>query len=88
MALLVVFLLGVGNFAMHSAVMDSGHPLVGQMPWFYHAIGGRFSMLVEFLVLLIALLFAANAGGTAAAIYVAYSLLNAVATWLILTGRV
>jgi len=88
MALLVVFLLGVGNFAMHSAVMDSGHPLIGQMPWFYHALGGRFSMVVEFLVLLTALLFAANAGATAAVIYVAYSLLNAFATWLILTGRV
>lgn len=88
MALLVVFLLGVGNFAMHSAVMDSGHPLIGNMPWFYHALGGRFSMVVEFLVLLAALLFAASAGGTAAVIYVAYSLLNAFATWLILTGRV
>ncbi|MDE2561956.1 MAG: hypothetical protein KGL48_06860 [Sphingomonadales bacterium] len=88
MALLVVFLLGVGNFAMHSAVMDSGHPLIGHMPWFYHALGGRFSMVVEFLVLIAALLFATSAGATAATIYVAYSLLNAVATWLILTGRV
>lgn len=88
MALLVVFLLGIGNFAMHSAVMDSGHPLIGRMPWFYHALGGRFSMVVEFLVLIGALLFAASAGSAAAAIYIAYSLLNAVATWLILTGRI
>ena len=28
----MIFVLGIANFAMHKAVLESGHPLVGQMP--------------------------------------------------------
>ena len=56
MAILIIFLLGVGNFALHRAVMDSGHPLVGRMPWFVHALNGRLTLAIEFLLLLAALL--------------------------------
>lgn len=87
-AILVTFLLGIGNFALHKAVMDSGHPLLGAMPWFYHALGGHFSLLVEFLMLLAALLFAAQGHAGAAIAYVIYSMLNSFSAWLILTGRV
>ena len=31
-ALLVTFLLGIVNFAVHQAVLESGHPLLGRMP--------------------------------------------------------
>lgn len=88
MAILVVFLFGVANFAMHRAVMESGHPLIGQLPWFYHAMSGGFSLLVEFLLLLGALLFAAEGVAWIAVGYVAYSLVNALAAWLIVTHRV
>jgi len=88
MALLISFLLGIGNFALHKAVIESGHPLLGQMPWYYHQLGGRISLGVEFLMLLAALLLAAQGVGWAAVAYVAYSLLNCVSAWLILTGRV
>ena len=60
LAILVTFLLGIGNFALHKAVMESGHPLLGRMPWFYHALNGNFSLVVEFLMLLAALLFVAQ----------------------------
>ena len=33
MALAFIFVLGIGNFALHKAVLESGHPLLGQMPW-------------------------------------------------------
>lgn len=52
MAIFFLFLLGIGNFAMHKAVLESGHALLGQVPWFFHLLGGRFSLLVEFLMLL------------------------------------
>ena len=52
MAILFLFLLGVANFAMHKAVLESGHPLLGQVPWFFHLLGGRFSLVVEFFMLL------------------------------------
>ncbi len=88
MAILIIFLLGVGNFALHRAIMESGHPLLGQMPWFYHALSRRLSMVVEFMMLLGGLLLAAEGVAWGPLGYLVYSLLNAVSAWLILSGRV
>jgi hypothetical protein len=88
MAILIIFLLGVGNFALHQAIMDSGHPLLDQMPWFYHALSSRLSLVVEFLMLLGGLLLAAEGVAWGALAYLAYSLLNAISAWLILSGKV
>jgi hypothetical protein len=87
-AIALVFLLGVGNFAMHRAVLDSGHPLLGQVPWFVHLLGGRITFATEFLLLLAALLIAASGWPWVAAIYLGYTLLNALGAWLILSGRI
>ena len=87
LGILVTFLLGIGNFALHKAVMRSGHPLLGRMPWFYHALGGNFSLVVEFLMLLAALLFVSQNSFAAAVAYVIYSMLNSFSAWLILTRR-
>lgn len=88
MAILVIFILGIGNFAMHKAVLESGHPLLGRMPWFVHMLGGKVTLLTEFLVLLAAMLLAAQGWPALAWAYLAYSLLNAVSAWLILTDRI
>lgn len=88
MAIIVIFLLGIGNFALHKAVLESGHPLLGRMPWFVHMLGGRITMLTEFLVLLAALLLAANGWPGLAWAYAIYSALNAVSAWLILSDRI
>ena len=88
MAILITFLLGIGNFALHRAVMDSGHPLLGRMPWFYHALGGRFTMGIEFMLLFAALLFAAQDNVSGPIAYVIYSVLNSFSAYLILTNRV
>jgi hypothetical protein len=88
MAILLTFLLGVGNFALRQAVLESRHPLLGRMPWFYHAMGRRFSAAVEFLMLLGALLLVADGLVAAALGYVGYTVLNGIAGWLILTRRV
>lgn len=88
MAIAVIFLLGIGNFALHRAVLESRHPLLGQMPWFVTVMGGKLTLLTEFLVLLAALLLAANGWPGLAWAYLAYSGLNALAAWLILTDRI
>jgi hypothetical protein len=88
MAILITFLLGIGNFALHNAVMDSGHPLLGKMPWFYHALGGRFTMIVEFMLLFAALMFAAEDVVSGPIAYVIYSVLNSFSAYLILTNKV
>ncbi|KPF92646.1 hypothetical protein IP81_05440 [Novosphingobium sp. AAP83] len=88
MAIVITFLLGIGNFALHRAVMDSGHPMLGKMPWFYHALGGRFTMIVEFMLLFAALMFAADGVVSGPIAYVVYSVLNSFSAYLILTDRV
>ncbi|MFA9200882.1 MAG: hypothetical protein ACEQR8_06785 [Cypionkella sp.] len=88
MALVAIFLLGVANFALHGAVLGSGHPLLGASAWFVHLLGGRVSLLSEFALLLAALLLAATGWSWVGWAYLAYTGLNALGAWLILTRRV
>ncbi len=88
MGILVAFLLGIANFAMHKAVLESRHPRLGQVPWFYHLLGGRFSMLVEFAMLLGTMLMISSGSTAWAWGYAIYSLVNALSAWLILSHRI
>jgi hypothetical protein len=81
------FVLGIGNFAMHKAVLESRHPMLAQMPWM-GLMGGRFSLALEFLLLVGALLLVVSGHLAWGWAYLAYSLLNALAGWLILSKRV
>jgi len=88
MAIFLLFLLGVANFAMHKAVLESGHPLLGQMPWYFHLLSGRFSLAVEFIVLLGAMAMVATGSPGWAWGYAVYSVLNGISAWLIISRRV
>lgn len=88
LALVIIFLLGIGNFAMHRAVLESGHPLVGQLPDFVHSLGGKLTLVAEFLLLLAALALVANGWAGLAWAYGAYTVLNAITAWAVLTGRI
>lgn len=88
LALAIIFLLGVGNFALHRAVLESGHPLLGQSPWYRHLLGGRVTLMTEFLLLFAALLLAAEGWQWLVWAYLAYTSLNLIGGWLILSGRV
>ena len=88
MGILVAFLFGIANFAMHKAVLESRHPMLGQVPWFYHLLGGRFSMLVEFAMLLGTMLMISTGSVGWAWGYAIYSLVNALSAWLILSHRI
>lgn len=88
MGLLLIFLLGIGNFAVHQAVRQSRHPLIGQVPFYLHLLGGQFSLAVEFLMLLGAMLMVAQGSWGWALFYGAYTAVNALAAWLILSRRV
>ena len=87
-SIVVIFLLGVANFAMHSAVLRSGHAMLEQMPGLIRTLGGRLTLVAEFAVLLVAMLLAANGWTALVWIYLGYSGLNAISAWLILTGRI
>ena len=87
MALVFVFLLGVANFAMHRAVLESGHPILSQIAWLFRPLGGRLSLLAELLLLIGSMLLIASGGTGWAWGYAFYTLGNALSAWLILTGR-
>lgn len=88
MAIAILFVLGIGNFALHRAVLESGHPLLRRMPRLAGGRRGSGSLLLEFAVLLAAMLLAANGWTAIVWFYIGYSALNALAAWLILGGRV
>lgn len=88
MVLVFIFLLGIANFAMHKAVLASGHPLLRSSAWFMAALGGKASLAIEFVVLLAALFLADKGYPGVVWAYAAYSGLNAVAAWLILSRQV
>lgn len=87
MAIVLLFMLEVANFAMHKAVLESGHPLLNHVPWFVHMLGGRFSLAVEFFMLLGALLMVDSGATGWAWGYAVYSVVNGFSAWLILSHR-
>lgn len=88
MTILLIFMLGIGNFAMHKAVIESRHPLVGRMPVFAYAAGRRLALAFEFVVLFAAMLLAANGYPALVWAYLLYTCVNGLAAWLILSGRI
>ncbi|MGX7927585.1 hypothetical protein ACWPMX_13535 [Tsuneonella sp. HG094] len=88
MSLVAIFILGVANFALHRAVLESRHPLLGRSPWYVHQLGGRVTFATEFLLLFAALLLAAQGLTWVVRVYAGYGVLNALAAWLILTRRI
>ncbi len=87
MVIIFVFLLGVGNFTLHRAVLSSGHPALAHMAWLINGLGGRASFVLEFLLLVAALVLAVGGHPGWAGAYFIYSALNALVAWLILTRR-
>ncbi len=87
MAVAIVFLLGIANFALHRAAVESGHPLVTMVRQSSRLFAPRVTYAVEFVLLVAALLLVA--GGSAGWVwaYAAYSVANGMSTWAILTGR-
>ncbi|MEO7247274.1 MAG: hypothetical protein ABIW31_02370 [Novosphingobium sp.] len=88
MPIVIVFLLGIANFAMHKAVLESGHPLLAALPALMRSPGQSFGYGLEFLVLVGSMLLAASGSEQWAWAYCAYSSVNALSAWLILTRRV
>lgn len=82
-----VFCFGVLNFAAHKAKLESGHPMLSHLPWFFQPLGGRLSLVVEFAMLLGAMVMAAAGSAGWAWIYALYTLLNGFSAWLIFSGR-
>ena len=88
MILIFCFLMGIANFAMHKAVAESGHPFVEDTKRYFGKHFGKYSSYgIELLMLIGAMLFAQEGSLIIAFIYWAYTGMNALATWLLLSGR-
>jgi hypothetical protein len=88
LATIVIFVLGVGNFALNRAVFSSGHPLFARLPRSSQTLGQRAALVTEFAVLFFALLLSVEGWPGFVWAYCGYSAVNAFAGWLILSGRV
>ena len=87
--LMLIFLCGIANFALHKATMESDHPIATQMRGALNRfMGGWGSYMLEFLILLSALSFAAMGWSIALPAYVLYTAMNAAAAWAMLNGRI
>ena len=87
LALGLVFALGVANFALHRAAMDSRSTSIRQFPWLATRRGRRLALSLEFAVLLAAMLLVANGWPEAGWGYLVYTLANGLSAWLILSDR-
>jgi hypothetical protein len=87
-ATIVIFVLGVGNFALNRAVFDSGHPLLARLPHRSRVLGHRAALVTEFAVLFFALLLAEKGWPGFVWAYGAYTGFNTLAAWLILNRKV
>lgn len=86
---LIIFLCGIANFALHKATMESDHPMAVQMrAAFRRFLGGYGSYVLEYLILLSALGFAAMGWAIAWPAYALYTAMNALAGWAILSGKI
>lgn len=84
----MIFMLGIGNFALQRAVLNSDHPLILQLTRGRGASGGQIMLGFEFLVLTGAMLLAANGWPEIAFAYALYSTVNLVGGWLIVSHRI
>jgi hypothetical protein len=88
MYLIAAFLLGIANFAMHKAVVESGHPFVEDTKlYFGRHFGRNGSYFLEFGILLGAMLLAYSGSTLIVGLYTGYTLFNAIAAWLLLSRR-
>ena len=84
MALVLLVLLGIGNFAMHRAFMESDDPLVQEMlrP-FTDKVGPNITYVFEFLLLVGAMAIATRNWFTGLLLYGLYTIFNAMAfSWV------
>lgn len=87
-ATVIIFLLGIANFAINGAVFGRGHPLFARLPQSSQTLGRRAALVSEFAVLFFALLLSVKGWPGYAWAYGVYTSVNAAAAWLILSGRV
>lgn len=88
MLVILCFLMGIANFAMHKAVAESGHPYVEDTKRYFGQYFGPYaSYAIELAMLIGAMIFAYDGALAIAGLYGAYTAMNGIATWMLMSGR-
>lgn len=87
-ATIIIFVLGIANFAINRAVFQPRHPLFARLSQPSQRLGRVVALVSEFTVLFFALLLSVEGWPGYAWAYAVYTAVNLVAAWLILNGRV
>lgn len=88
MVMIAIFLLGVGNFAWHRAVMESDHPMMAALSRSTREAMRWSSLALEFVLLCVALYAATRGAGYWLWGYALYSAMNGTAAWLVASRRI
>ncbi|GAA0265970.1 hypothetical protein GCM10009127_01690 [Alteraurantiacibacter aestuarii] len=88
MGVAIIFLLGIANFTMHRAVLESGHAMVRSIAAPGSVFGPRVTLALEFALLLAAMLLVGNGMALWGWAYALYTAGNGLAAWLILSRRI
>ena len=83
MAIIALFLLGIGNFAILKAFLESDHPALQYVPDVLRRNGGRGSMVLEFVLLVSAMALTHNGYLAAGIAYGIYAMLNGLTLMLV-----
>ena len=84
MYILIVFLCGIGNFAMHRAMLESDHPIIAEARGSFRKMLGPYgSYILEFFMLAAAMIFANMDMLSAVIFYFVYTLANCAASWVL-----
>ena len=78
MAIIALFLLGIGNFAILRAFLASGHPALQHVPALLREHDGRGAMLLEFGLLVTAMILTDKGYDAAGIAYGIYAIINGV----------
>jgi hypothetical protein len=87
MFLIAAFFMGIANFAMRKAVVESNHPVVEYSRlYFGRYFGRKVSYTMEFGLLVGAMLFGFDGTTWVIAGYAVYTMLNGLSAWMLLSG--
>lgn len=85
--MIVIFVLGVANFALNRAVFGGRHPLFARLPLASRKLGNAAALVTEFAVLFFALMLSARGWPGFVWAYLGYTACNALAAWFLLARR-
>ncbi|GAB5482156.1 hypothetical protein [Sphingorhabdus sp. EL138] len=88
MYVFIIFICGIGNFAMHKAMMESDHPMITEARGSFSKLLGPYgSYILEFAMLAAALIFANMGMLSAVFFYGIYTLANCAGAYVLFSNK-